>query len=199
VHAAAVDTHHRLREEADAQPHLGGHLATDELIKLDVVRCRHDFRVAVIDLELRGRDFGVVLFVLETHGALNFRRRVDELPQRVARQRVVVAAGVDVLELACLVIAPLGVGALEQKAFNLVGGVQRVAALIELRLREALQDPANIRRIWRPILIDHFAKHQHLARAEVVGGRPVERAPVHVQAQVTFALRRDPRIEDRRK
>ena len=72
----------------------------------------------------------MVLLVLEAHRALHFGGGVDERAQRIAGQRVVVAAGVDVFELAGLVVAPLGVRALEQEAFDLVGGVQRVAFVL---------------------------------------------------------------------
>jgi hypothetical protein len=48
---------------------------------------------------------------------------VDELAQLVAGQRVVVAAGRDELELAGLVVAALGVAALEQEALDLVRDV----------------------------------------------------------------------------
>ena len=75
VHAAAVHADDRLRQEAGGQPHLGGHLAADQLVELDLVRRRDHFGVAVVDFELRGRDFGVILFVLEAHRALHFGAR----------------------------------------------------------------------------------------------------------------------------
>ena len=92
-------------------PMLRRHLAADQLVELDLVGGRHHFAVAVVDLELRGRDLGMVLLVLEAHRALHFGGRVDELAQRIAGQRVIVAAGVHVFELAGLVIMPLGVDA----------------------------------------------------------------------------------------
>ena len=100
VHAAAVDADDRLRQEARGEAHVGGDLAADQLVELNLIGCGDDFAVAVVDFELRRRDFGVVLLVLETHGALHFGGRVDERAQRIAGQRVIVAAGVDVLELA---------------------------------------------------------------------------------------------------
>ena len=100
VHAVAVHAHDRLGQEASGQPHLGRHLAADQLVKLNLVGGGHDFAVSVVDFKLRGRDFRVVLFVLEAHGALHFGGGVDERAQRIAGQRVVVAAGVHVLELA---------------------------------------------------------------------------------------------------
>ena len=83
----------------------------------------------------------MVLLVLEAHGALHFGAAVDEQAQRIAGQRVVVAAGVDVLELAGLVIVPLGVRALEEEAFDFVGRVQRVAVLFVQALRVAFSTP----------------------------------------------------------
>ena len=77
----------------------------------------------------------MVLLVLEAHGALHFGGGVDERAQRVAGQRVIVAAGVDVLELAVgFVIVPLRVGPLEEEALNFVGGVQGVS-LLSCRVR----------------------------------------------------------------
>ena len=78
VHAAAVDAHHRLRQEARRQPHVRGHLAADQLVELDLVGRRHHFGVAVVDLELRRRHFRVILLVLEAHRALHFGAAVDE-------------------------------------------------------------------------------------------------------------------------
>ena len=90
-----------------------GDLAADQLVELDLIGGGDHFAVAVVDFELRRRDFGVILFVLETHGALHFGRRVDERAQRIAGQRVIVAAGIDVFELVRFVITALGVGALK--------------------------------------------------------------------------------------
>ena len=92
MHAAAVDADDRLGQEARGHAHLRRHLAADQLVELDLVGGGNHFAVAVVDLELRGRDFGVVLLVLEAHRALHFGGGVDELAQRVAGQRVVVAA-----------------------------------------------------------------------------------------------------------
>jgi hypothetical protein len=109
VHAAAVDAHHRLRQEGRGQAHIARHLAADQLVELDVVGGGHRFGVAVVDFELRGRDLRVILFVLESHRALHFGGRIDKGAQRIARQRVVIAAGVHVFELAGLVVEALGV------------------------------------------------------------------------------------------
>jgi hypothetical protein len=79
VHAAAVDADDRLGQEAGRVAHVVGHLAAEQLVELDLVGRGNHFAVAVVDFELAGRDFGVVLFVLEAHGALHFSRGVDEL------------------------------------------------------------------------------------------------------------------------
>ena len=131
VHAVAVHAHDRLGQEAGGHAHLGGDLAADQLVELDLVGGVDHFGVAVVDLELRGRDLGVILLVLEAHGALHFGGAVDERAQGVAGQRVVVAAGVHVVELAGLVVVALGVGTLEEEALDLVGGVEGVALLVD--------------------------------------------------------------------
>ena len=72
----------------------------------------------------------MILLVLETHGALHFRRGVDKSAQYVAGQRMIVAAGVDVIELAGLVIAALRIRPLKEEAFDFVGRVERVTVLL---------------------------------------------------------------------
>jgi len=47
----------------------------------------------------------VILFVLKTHGALHFRAGVDKRAQRVAGQRVIVSAGIDVFKFSGFVVA----------------------------------------------------------------------------------------------
>jgi hypothetical protein len=128
VHAAAVHADHRLGQVAGRVAHVVGDLAGQQLVKLDLVGRAHNLGVAVVDLILAGRNLGVVLLVLEAHGALHFGRGVDELAQRIERQRVIVAAAGDELELAGLVVLLLGVLAGEQEALNLGGRVQRVVA-----------------------------------------------------------------------
>ena len=112
------------------RPMLRGDLAADQLVKLDLVGGGDDFAVSVVDFKLRRRDFRVVFLVLEAHGALHFSRRVDERAQRIAGQRMIVAAGIDIFELAGFVIMALGVGAFEEESFDFVGGVERVALLL---------------------------------------------------------------------
>ena len=112
----------------------------------------------------------MVLLVLEAQRALHLGRRVDERAQRVAGQRVIVAAGVHVVEALLLEEVLLRIHALEQEALDLVRGVQRVAVLRELLLGKLLQHAAHIGRIGRAALVDHVRKHQHLAAAEVSSG-----------------------------
>ena len=109
MHAAAIHAHHRLRQEAGCQAHMRSHLSANQLVNLDLIRRCDNLPVAVVDFELRWRDFRMVFFVLEAHGTLHFRGSIDERAQQVAGQRVIVAAGVDVFEFASFVIAPLRV------------------------------------------------------------------------------------------
>ncbi len=133
----------------------------------------------------------MVLLVLETHRALHFSDRVDERPQRIARKRMVVAAGVDVLELPGLVVRLLRIDAFEDEAFDLVCGVERVAVLLELIVRVFLQDAADVGTERRAVAIEHFTEDEHLAGTEDVAGRMVERTPVDRESQIAFALRRE--------
>jgi hypothetical protein len=126
VHAAAVDADDGLGQVAGGVAHAVGDLAGEQLVELNLVGGGDDFAIAVVDFELAGRDFGVVLLVLEAHGPLHFGRGVDELAEGIEGQGVVVAAGVDELELAGFVVALLGVFAGEEEAFDLVGRVEGV-------------------------------------------------------------------------
>ena len=171
------------------QAHVGGDLAADQLVELNLVGGGDDFAVAVVDFKLRRRDFRVIFLVLEAHGALHFGRGVDKRAQRIAGQRVIVSAGVDVFEFAGLVVVALGVGAFEEEAFDFVGGVERVALFLVQFVGIALQHAANVAGVGCAALVDDFAEHQHFAGAEHVGRRPVERAPVDAQAQIALALR----------
>ena len=42
---------------------------------------RDDFRVTIVDLKLRRRDFGVILLILKTHRTLYFCNSIDEYAQ----------------------------------------------------------------------------------------------------------------------
>ena len=68
----------------------------------------------------------MVLLVLEAHGALHFSRGVDELAQRIERQRMIVAAGGDEIEFAGLVVRLLRIFAGEEEALDFSGRIERV-------------------------------------------------------------------------
>ena len=109
---------------------------------------------------------------------------------------MVVAAGVHIFKFGRFMVTPLGVGTLEQKTFNFVGGIERVSFLFVQIVGIAFQQSANVRRIRRAILVDHLSKNENLSGAKHIRGGPIKRAPVHRQPQITFALRR--KAADRR-
>ena len=141
MHAVAVHADHGFRQERGGHSHARRDLAADQFVELDLIGGGHDFAVTVVDLELRRRDFGMVLFVLESHGALHFGGGVDETAQRVTGQGMIVAAGVHVIELVGFVVALFGVRALEKEAFDFVGGVKRVAVLLVGPQRKLFSTP----------------------------------------------------------
>ena len=102
-------------------------------------------------------------------------QRSMNMAQRIARQRVIIAAGVHILELAGLVIVPLRILAIEQEAFDFVGGIQRVAVLLVQALRVAFEHAADVGAVGLAVFIDDLAEHQHLAGAEDVGWAPNRR------------------------
>src|SRR3984885_7023153 len=132
----------------------------------------------------------MILLILEAHRTLHLGRRVDELPQRIARQRVIIPPLIHILEAASLVIRTLGVHPLKQEPFNLVRRIQRITLLVEQLLRELLQNAANIRAIRSTVLIDHLAEHHHLARAKNIRRHPVKRGPINPQPQIALPLSR---------
>ena len=71
MHARAIDPHDRLGQETCREPHLGGDLPADQFVNLNLVGRGHHFSIAIVDFELRGRDFRVIFFILEAHGALH--------------------------------------------------------------------------------------------------------------------------------
>ena len=73
---------------AGGAAHGCGDLASEEFVELDLIGGGDHFAVGVVDLKLAGRDFGVVLLILEAHGALDFGGSVDELAQGIERQDV---------------------------------------------------------------------------------------------------------------
>ena len=128
------------------EAHVGCDLAADQLVELNLIGGGDNFTVPVVDFKLRRRDFGMILLILKSHGALHFGGGVDEGAQRIARQRVVIAAGIHVFELAGLVIAALGIGPFEKEALDFVGGVQRVALLLVKLVRVSFENAANVAR-----------------------------------------------------
>src|SRR5262249_42285082 len=143
-----------------------------------------------IDLELRRSHFRMILLIFEPHRALHFRRAIDKLAQRVARQRMIIAAGVDVFELALLGVMALCVDAVKQETFDFVGGVQRKLLFFVDALRVGLQHGAQIAGVGCSVLIDHLTEYKYFAGAEDVRGSPEKSGPIDSQTEVAFALRR---------
>src|ERR1700738_1574667 len=100
----------------------------------------------------------MIFLVLKAHGALHFGGGVGESTQWIARQGMVVAAGVHVFKFERFMEAALGIGPFEQKAFNFVGGVKREPFLVELVVGVAFQQSANVRRIWAAVFVDHLSE-----------------------------------------
>ena len=96
----------------------------------------------------------------------------------IAGQRVVVAAGVDVLELAGFVKPAFGVEAFKEKTLDFVGGVERVAFLCITFVGEFLERAANVAGKRLAIAIEDVGEDQHLSGPENVGRAPIKRAPV---------------------
>src|SRR6185437_16837091 len=116
----------------------------------------------------------MVFFILEAHGALHFRCGVNECTQRVARQGVIVATGIYVIEFCGFMVAALGIHPLEQKSFNFIGGIERVAMFFMQLVGIKLENDANIGGIGRAVLVNDVAKDQNLAGSEDVGRTPVK-------------------------
>src|ERR1700733_7879336 len=102
----------------------------------------------------------MVFFILEAHGALHFCRSVNKCAQLVAGQRMIVAAGVYIFELAGFRIVALSVNTLEEKAFNFIGGVECVAFFFVHLLGKNLERSPNISAVRRAALVNDFAKNQ---------------------------------------
>jgi hypothetical protein len=100
---------------------------------------------------------------------------------------MVVAAGVDVVELAGLMIVALGILAIEDETFDFVGGVEGVALGVVQVVGVGLEDAADIGGVGRAVLVDDVAEDQDFAVAEVVGR--VSRRRRSMQAQVARAGR----------
>src|SRR5579862_1699759 len=103
---------------------------------------------------------------------------------------MVVAAGIDVLELAGFVVTALSIEPFEEEALDFVGRVERVAFLRIAVVGKTLERSANVSGERLTFTIGNVAEHEHFAGPEDVGRTPVERAPVQRQTQIAFALRR---------
>src|SRR5215469_584191 len=130
----------------------------------------------------------MILLILESHGALHLGRGVNEFTEWVQWQRMIVAAGIDKLELASFVKAPFGVSPGEKEAFDLVCRVECVALLSKEFVRVRLQYATQITGVGFAVLINDGAEDDYFSRAENVGGYPIEGAPVDSQAKVAFFL-----------
>src|SRR5438876_9444732 len=89
-------------------------------------------------------------------------------------------------------IVTFGVGAFEEKSFNFIRGVERVAFFLVQLFRETLERAPNVGAVGSAILVGDLAKHHDFARAEVIGGTPVKSAPIHRKPQIAFPLSRKP-------
>ena len=151
MHAVAVDACHRLGQEAGGQVHVLRDLAAEQLVELDLVGRHQRLGVAVVHLELRGRHLRVVLLVREAHRALHLGRGVDEAAERVAGQRVVVAAGRGQLEAA----ASRGSGARRRGRANRKPSIslaawQTVPSFLNSSLGVVLEARAQVGRVGEP-------------------------------------------------
>src|SRR4051812_32754404 len=188
MHSASVYADNGLGQEGRGEAHPGGDLTANKFVDLNLVGSSNYVGVAVVDLELRGRDFRVILFVLEPHGALNFRSAVDKCAERVAGQRVVIAAGVHVLESLGFVIGALRVLTLEQEALDFIGGVEGVTVFLMLLSGITLENAADVSAVRAALLVDHLTKDEHFSGSEDVGGSPIKCRPIDPEPKVAFPL-----------
>src|SRR5215813_9591404 len=114
----------------------------------------------------------MVFLILEAHGALHFGGGVNKRAQRVAGQRVIVAAGIHVLKLAGLMITALGIRALEEKAFNFVSGVERVTFLLVHVFGKGFEQAADVGRVRFAAFVNDVAEDQHFTGTKNVGRAP---------------------------
>ena len=86
-------------------------------------------------------------------------------------------------------VGALGVGALEEEAFDFIGRVQRVAVLFELPFGKRFEHAAHVGGVGLAAFVDDFAEDQDFAGPKDVGRTPVECGPVDAEAKIAFALR----------
>jgi hypothetical protein len=82
----------------------------------------------------------------------------------------------------------LGITALEEEAFDLVGCVADRAVFREARGKVLFETAAQVAFVGVAIASEDLAKDEHFARTEDIGRQPIERGPVDGQAQVTLGL-----------
>ena len=85
-------------------------------------------------------------------------------------------------------VAALGVRALKEEAFDLVGRVERITFLLVEIGRKSFQEAANISAIRFSTFIDYIAEDEHLAGTKHISWRPIERTPVNSQPQIALSL-----------
>src|SRR6185437_13579195 len=103
---------------------------------------------------------------------------------------MIIAAGIHVFEFVGLVVAPLGVSTLKEKAFNFIGSVERVALFLVHLCGKDFQIAADVRAVGRTAFVDHIAKHQYFAGTKDIRWCPVKRTPVQAKAKIALTLRR---------
>src|SRR5450631_4364994 len=116
----------------------------------------------------------MVLLILESHGPLHFGACVNKTAQRITGERMIVAARVHVLELPGFGVMLLGVHSREEKAFNFVCGVERVAFPLEYLVGVGFQNTAHVGGEGAAILVNDLTEYHHLAVAEKIRRGPVE-------------------------
>src|SRR6266481_5719887 len=105
----------------------------------------------------------MILFVLESHGALHFGGGIDETAQRIAGQRVVITASVYIFEFQSFVVGAFRFRIFEKKSFNLICGIQGVAVFLMESGGKSLEHAADIGGVGFATFVDDFAKHKYLA------------------------------------
>src|SRR5689334_12482590 len=101
---------------------------------------------------------------------------------------MIVAARIYIIEFAGLVITPLGVRTVEQKALDFVGGIEGISLLLVEVLCPFLEEAADVGRVRCSAFIDHVAEDQDLAGAKDVGRSPIKGRPVNAETEVAFPL-----------
>ena len=186
MHAAAVDAGDGFGQEGGGHVHGLGHLTAEQLVQLDAIGGDQGGGILEVHFELAGPNLGMVLLVLEAHGALHFRRGVDEAAQRVLGQAIEIAAGADQIKDTGFVIVAFRVAAVEDETLYFGRDVGHGAVFLVHLLGVFHQASAEIRFVWLAVLAQHGTEDQNLARTEDVRRHPVEGPPVDAQTQIAF-------------